>query len=417
MSNCKKILNLKTQKGFSLLEIMVAVGLLALISLGIATIMQNMATEQKKFVLMNALREVKSRIENNIRDQNSWIKTINSASNPSLNCLKTSMPCTVQDPTLGLPTKIILKDAADNTTFDLLDWQANTGNGFTESGGSCNNFNAIAGNGVDSCPFSYRLVQVMTCTGAAATCSNPQIKVTARLIFNPSTNGVLNKFKNLIAIGNLSKTTAGTGTDGADSTYNAVGPAVDDQKYDVAVFRTASQLNRNFTIGMTFTGGFVQDCTSSGAGICTLASTVHPLSWDPGVTIDPYSMITFPLPNQLSFNETGWYSCTIGVTAFATTGFTATFVNTTTSTDVGSANTIAGYWSQSSAIIQTQFNVTSTTDVYQIFQRCDIQPTAVLPGDINVKKCSLGMATNFPYTAANKVTVVSMTCFRLDKGF
>ena len=68
---------LKNIKGMSLIEVLVAAGLAAIVSLGIATMMQNSFKEQKKIVLLATVKELKARQENLIRDPNAWSKNLN----------------------------------------------------------------------------------------------------------------------------------------------------------------------------------------------------------------------------------------------------------------------------------------------------------------------------------------------------
>ncbi len=401
-----------TQKGFSILEVLVATGLMAIISLGLVTMFQNMAIEQKRINLFNTLRELKSRMEFVVRDQNAWVKTINDTSNPSLSCLINSTICTVQDPATGSPTKIVLSDAAGNRVFDLLDWTGAGASGFTENGTPCTTFSSAAGAGVDSCPISYRLVYLMFCTNGATTCSNPQIKVTGRLIFNPHPQGILNRFRNLIAVGNLSQ----TGTSGADED-------TDDAKYDIAIKRTSAQLNRYFKIVMTADGNTPCDSGSGTDRKCNDGPTYlqHPGIWNthPALVDNTYGLVDITSADgKFKFTEIGYYSCTISVTAFATLGFRANIYNESLNKTVSEATAVAGEWTTASAVIDAKFYVQDITHVYYIGQRCDSLPSGRTPSPpINVDNCTLGMNTS-PYNPSpNGTTIVSMSCYRMDLTF
>jgi type II secretory pathway pseudopilin PulG len=401
----KNVLKICAQnnKGLTILEVLVAAGLVAIISLGVATIFENVAIERKKAVLLDTLRELKNRIEaDGIRDQSAWLNTINdSIRNPSLTCVSNTTTCTVQDPATGSPTKIILKSSGGSVLFDMLDWAGTGTNGFTETGAYCTTFSSTADGGNDACPISYRLVHVMFCPGLAATCINPTIKITARLIFNPGPKGMLNRFRGLIAVGNLSN----VGTTGADAT-------ADDGKYDVGITRTTAELNRFFKIAMTVNGG-AAGCATGGAGTCNVGvMSQHPRGWTLSQENDPYDLVNYADGvNLLTFKQTGFYGCTIAVTAFATQGFTAGLYNSSLGTMIAQASTVAGFWSQSTAVIETKFNVTSTTQSYRIYQMCDALPG----GTPNANNCTLGM--NSTAYSSPGTQVVTMSCYRFDRNF
>lgn len=396
--NCSiKFLRLNN-KGLSITEVLVAAGLAALISLGIATMLQNSAIEQKKMMLLGTLKELKIRIETVVRDQSAWNKTVaDITSNSSLACLSTAVGCDSTSASPTSPVKLILRDAGNNIVFNLLDWAGAGTNGFTEGGAKCSTFSATAGAGNDMCPISYRLVYSLTCPNGG-TCKNPQFKVTARLIYNPSSSGYLHRFKPLIQQGSLTTTNEITSTNV-------------DGKFDVAVRRTSASVNPYFKLAMAAGSvGGPAGCAAQGAGTCTTTMNLHPMNWTSSYVEDTYGLLTQPTNSgaemqTFKFKETGFYSCNAAVTAFATLGFQAELYDVTAGVVKGSATTIAGLYSQSSAIIEAEFNVVDVTHAYAIRQKCDSAAVA---------QCSLGMNTA-SYTG--RTVVVSLTCFRLDKNF
>lgn len=395
-------------KGMTIVEVLVAAGLASIISLGVATMMQNAFIEQKRVALFATLNDLKLKITSNITDPNSWAKTM--AANAALSCLTSNTTCTAIYTPGGTPPKIILKDGAGNDAYNLLDWTSTGSNGFTESGGSCSTFSATVGSGSDACPISYRLVINMWCAGAALTCTNPQLKITGRLIYNPSTTGVLNRFRNLIAVGSLNSTAEG-------------GTPPNDAKYDIHVLRTAVQVNRTFklvmqktSVGTTPNDGLANHCNEEGVGTCSTTLTLHPLSWK--LIDDSAGILATPAsgtPSQnISFNSnfTGPYSCTINVPAFATQGFTAEFYNSTNGITIGTATTTAGLWAQSLAVIETKF-VAESGKNYQLRVRCQAVPP--IGGDgYDPRNCSLGM---HPQPYAGSADIVTMNCFKIDTAY
>ncbi len=385
-------------KGLSLVEVLVAAGIASIISLGIATMMENMFAERKRIMLLSTLRDLKTKLEANIRDSGSWTQTM--TVNAGLSCMQNNTVCTAIYTGASTPVKIVLKDSAANTVADLLTWGDVGTNGFTESGGPCTTFSAAAGGGNDNCPISYRLVYNIWCPGAAATCTNPQLKITGRLIFNPGTIGILNRFRGLIKTGDLAVTNDGANTDG---------------RYDIAVKRSAVDTNITFSLTAQRTGsliasdGLITHCGTDGVGTCgTVDGTFqnHPLAWNQ--RIDSQNLVSIA-GTAVTFNagQGGPVHCTITVPAFGTMGFTAQLWNSTDGVQVASASTVAGEWSLSTAIMDAKF-VAVEGKAYIVRFKCQQAPSAAA-----ANSCALGFHTQ-PYTGAQDI--MTMNCVRLDKS-
>lgn len=393
------------RKGLSIIEVLIAAGLTAIVSLGIATMMQNAAVEQKKITLLSNLKEIKNRIEFLVRDPNSWSQTINVTTGTHNSNANTFGAMRGQDPldfattgALTNPEKIILFDASGNIAMNLLGPTDTTGNGFTESGAACTGFDATAGN--DRCPISYRLLVGYRCADGTTSCTTPLVRVVGRLVFSPSSTGTLRRFDNLIAqIG------------GADiSNPASVG------KYDAYVERTPTQGNRSFTLAVQVVPGGATgaDCATKGIGTCTTAMSAHPTitarGWT-GIAGDVTSMVTIVAGGGVQFREPGAYSCAVSVPAFATGGFTAELYNQTQTQVVGTASTVAGMWSQTTALVDTKFNVSTAgiSDVYIVRQRCDAIPSGT-PAPAN---CSLGIIPQSAYYDP-LFNAVTLSCYKFD---
>ena len=409
-SHLKAVFN---NRGVSIIEVLVAAGLASIVSLGIATMVQNMSIEQKKTVLLSTLKDLKNRIEYLARDPNSWSQTVNvstGTNNSNANtfgAIRNQAALNIAGLTFTTPEKLILFDASGAIAMNLLGPTDATGNGFTEAGASCTTFNAAAGAGDDACPLSYRLLIGYQCTGAATTCTNPQIRIVGRLVFNPSTTGILNRYRILIA--------QIAGADISSTAATALG------KYDAIVERTPTQGNRSFVIAVQFNStSATANCTNNGVGLCSVgAAAVHPRSSTSGWTaVVPSSLVTSSGAN-FRFTESGAYACNITVPAFATGGFYAELYNATTATSVASATTTAGLWTQASAIIDTKFNISetavSTPHQFQIRQRCDAIPTAGPSGDANIGNCTLGAISSGSYNGTSNIITVS--CYKFDSSF
>lgn len=389
----------RNQKGLSIVEVLVAAGLTAVVSLGIATMIQNSMIEQKKVVLLSTLREKKIAIESMLRDQNAWNNTIRQANNLALTPANQSTTCLVNSTACGViaataPQKLIVLDAAGGVAFNLLTWAGAGSNGFTEGGAACTGFSATAGAGSDACPISYRIVYQYTCPSGTS-CVNPQIKIVGRLIFNPSTSGVLNRFRGLIAQGDL--------TTIADDDAPGMG------RYDVLVKRTSVQTNRQFRIAMQFNNPSGSDCSNAGFGQCFQHSTNfgnYPAGRTWNYEDDADNLITVSGQTwQFNANQDGPYSCIITSQAFSTGGFQVQLLQG--STVLATTTTTAGQWAASTAILETRF-IANTGVNYSLRNRCNSLPG----GTPNANLCTLGMLQTYNSTPVDFVTV---SCYKVDK--
>lgn len=397
-----------TNKGLSIIEVLVAVGLMSIVSVGVMTMMQNTVIDQKKNVLMSSLRENKLRIENIIRDQGAWSRTVNGPLNTSALWTNLRNNSQVTEIPNTNPEKVVLYDAAGNVAFNLLDWDDTTGNGFTDAGAACTTF-TTAGN--DSCPVSYRVLISADC-GAPATCINPQLKVVARLIFRPSTTGMLNRFLNLV-----SQVSSATIDDGV----------ANEGRYDAVVKRTATQVNSIFTLRSAKTatnvsppdigGGVLSACLENGGGICSTGTPgVHPLTASSaGWTTenDPASLVTVigSSTGEFTIDVEGTYDCTASLTAFGTS-LTGYLYRGTTPLSTGSA--VAGKWGSGTVSLTARFDhgAGMLTQRFTVRQLCQTPATDNAGGNANnIHSCSLGYATQ-PYTP-NPTNLVTVDCTRV----
>lgn len=392
---------LKNSKGLSIIEVLVAAGIGTIVSLGIATMMQNSMTEQKRIQLYATLKDLKLRGQMLMQDPTAWSNTINGALNSSATFTSLKNNTAVTQVALTSPVQIVFYDSANQVAMNLFGPITTTpysGNGYTIAGTSCSTFTST---GSDDCPISYKLLLSATCSSGVS-CTNPQLRIVGKLLYSPKSGGLLEKFSGAL---NLKPPTNN------DISDTSIG------KYDIVVNRTSTQVNRYFKIATSLSATGTYTCASAGGGYCTVAESIHPGTtagatngWH--IVDDPYSLVTVNgTSGNINFNVKGTYSCTINVPAFATQGFTAKLYNRTGPTMIASASTTAGFWAMSNAVIETKFNVGSTTDNYQLWQKCDAVPTSQ-PGDpqVGIGNCSLGMNTA-PYGA---IDVVTMNCILVD---
>ena len=167
----------RNQHGFSLVEILVAAGLVGVVGLGLSSIIAEMAKQQSGANLRTMLLAQRTRFDELVKDDKAWIKTVaaNGGASKPMNCLATQSACTANTTVNNL--KFILKNSQDITEFD-----STTGtSGFTAKGAPCNTFSATTPTA--ACPISYQMYVFYTCPGGNATCYNPTIEVFAQLVF------------------------------------------------------------------------------------------------------------------------------------------------------------------------------------------------------------------------------------------
>lgn len=391
----------RNRRGMSLIEVMVSGAMTIIISLGVATMMQNSFKEQRRVVLLDTLRNQKTRFETMIRDQSIWNATMTGNSNAGIalfTSLKNGTAATKIDQ--ATPIKMQIFNADGSLAYDLLGPASMTGNGFTEKGTVCTTFNANAGAGNDDCPFSYRMLVAAVCpNAAAASCTNPQLKVVARLVFNPSASGPLANFVNLIS----------------PVATSSIADTIQDNKFDAVVKRTSTAVNRSFRIISGFTPS-ATGCATGGAGTCSLAKAVHPLTtggagvWSDSANgaFDTYDLVdpVSGTAGSFRFKETGYYGCLVSVPAFATGGFQAYLSGG--GVDVGSSAVTAGLWVQATAVIDAKFNVKDTNTDFQVLQKCDARPGGTPSAD----NCTLG----FGSTYGSFTAIVTVSCYKMDRS-
>ncbi len=389
----------------------------SIISLGVAQMMQTARQSQRRIQILATFAEMQTRINTLLLDQSAFNFTINGNSGSFYDSLKNGALVTET----ATPQKMIVYDGSGQATFNLLGPSDNAGpyNGLTDKGTPCTTFYPTIGSGNDDCPISYRIMAIADCgtpavtiavintMPAATTCTEPQLKIAARLIFNPSNannNRVLNKYRNLVAI------------PPADVTSPA-------GKYDVLIKRTASSISRSFKLVSYVLGGVfgIGGCGTSlthGAGPCTtlaMPGLIHPATISSLTTsgwvveYDPNSLVTVnAAAGTFTINEIGNYICSATGYAFATgTFYLNLMVNGTV---LASATTFASYVNGSSeamARLDTSFYVSALGNTYSLFQKCD---AVTVPA-----QCGTGISKSTSNTV--HYPIVTLTCSKLDNAF
>jgi hypothetical protein len=399
--------------GMGMVEVLVAGAMAAIVSLGVATMMQNSMKESRRMIILDTLKNKKILFDNMLRDPNIWTATMNGNNTAPFTTLRSTSQTTAEI-SYASPVEFRMYNGDGTLAWDLLSPTDSGGpfTGFTEKGTVCSTFYTDS-NGNDACPISYRLMVGVDCMYGTS-CMNPQLKLVARLVFNPSSSGTLSSFTNFIM------PVAGS----------SIADSIVDSKYDSVIKRTATTINRSFRLVSGFSptdlGNILTNCQSAlkgGAGRCTAAQSDHELQqaatssgtgwWSANAThggFDDNNLVT-AVSSTFRFNEKGFYNCTISMPAFATNGFTGYLVDATSGT-VAQASISAGKYSQSTVTIEAKFNVNDTSHLYKIQQKCEDQGS----GTPDYRYCTLGIPATSGYTGVTYYSVVSINCFKVDRS-
>jgi prepilin-type N-terminal cleavage/methylation domain-containing protein len=173
-------------RGFSLLELLVALGVLSVVVFAIADLNLSLRKQQITTTYSTQLDVLKRNIVAVVNNENSWLKTIAAGSptglypQSNMGCLADgTTPCTVDGTPGGALIQnqpLALLDAAGNVVFDST--QPNSG--FTLQGLPCSNF-SMTGN--DDCPLRFQLNWSAVCSPP---CTNPLVKVNGTLLSKQS---------------------------------------------------------------------------------------------------------------------------------------------------------------------------------------------------------------------------------------
>lgn len=374
----KRILN---KKGMSLVEVLVAAGLMAIVALGMGGVITSMNKEQNNQTRLATMRELKTRFQNIITDQNAWNKTIqmNGGAGQPMQCLLEHTSCTpgsAFDLTLYEPSGTAFFIPPPYATSPV----AAGSRGFTDKGVPCNTFD---GAGNDACPISYKVIWEPLCT---APCRNPLVRVTARLLYSPTGATQTTAFS--LGTGAITNNEAGAG------------------KYDVVMKRSSTTVNRSFALAIRVTsaGGAV------GGGDCPNSFTVRgnsslpPAGQYPAWTedSDDFNLVAKDDTTGYLRIQPGTFSCKVTATGWAVGSFQIQLRNVTDGAilndSIASASTSATSYTQSVATSNPIISISAPKD-FVLEQKC--QSTAP------ISKFGMGLTAQ-PY--AEPSTFATFTC-------
>ncbi len=285
---------LKSKLGMSLIEVLIALGMVGILSSVIATVMQQMQKAQNQVNVLNTIENMRINIQKLAADGSAWRETVqdpgNSGTGLTLACVQNNALCNHNAAAALIPSN----ETIDNGTLDSAPFgdlaflkTSNGGNyidstsatsGYTDKGTPCTTWNAT---GNDDCPIRWKMKIALECQGAA-TCLNPTIRLIAVLYYRAA---------------------------GANETKKIV----NETKYRVDIRRGA----KGDTRAERFTAEYRGAAGASNGGPCSTAGTIIPLT-DTDPALNENANVTFGggPSGTMRFNA-GTYTCSASGTCFA----------------------------------------------------------------------------------------------------
>lgn len=167
--------------GYTLLEVLVSLGIGSILVSAIITVLANTAQIQTNAWAITEMMQIRNGFHLALQSNTAWRNTIG-ANISRMGCLANNSPCTVDGTPGGTPISgqsFALYDANKALLFDA----TNPASGLTPSGSPCKSFSPENGN--DSCPFRFELNWSANCK--PGNCVNPLVNISARLRYSPAT--------------------------------------------------------------------------------------------------------------------------------------------------------------------------------------------------------------------------------------
>jgi len=363
----------------SLIQVLGAAALMFLMIYVMITLLIYSARQQQMQTMLANAVEIQKKLSNLLTDPSSWAQTLGDAvNNTTMNCLRAKTTCSALD---GLQNRIhTIYDAGGGGASNILitntpEWLSPTypSGGFTPSGQPCSTFNGADSSGVDACPFSYKISWEPYCAASPPSCIDPAIRITARFIYNPSTNPLS---KTPIRLGNPDVVLAIASDDSTKSPVNAtatsnIPPDPDRQihdpnngKHDVVVWRTASSNMQAFRAVIS---------TTVSPGNCVVGTMTARVSWSEATSVggsDPFDLISVSA-DRITFRKKGTYVCDVSAVGKSVKGFNVSLKGVGDANAVGSATGYAPVGIQSTAEFDTSFTTSIVDKEFEVLQSCE----------------------------------------------
>jgi hypothetical protein len=191
------------QRGQSLVQIMIAVGIMGILMLGMTSLFEIFHKQQNQSNLVFQAGMLRNNLVAALNNPVGWKNTTSQSANNftsgvMLDCLNNGKPCTTDQTTDlagggtpvgysgGAPTDngVLIRQVLDSSGAVILD-STNPNTGYTPQGASCSTFNAATGSGDDLCPLRFEVHWWANCNSVVNTCVNAQPELKIFVIYNP----------------------------------------------------------------------------------------------------------------------------------------------------------------------------------------------------------------------------------------
>ncbi len=190
-----KKMNFRSEKGIGLIEVMVAIGLLAVVAAGVSGLGKIQMKQQTQTNVTFQADSFRRQLMSNLNNSSAWKATINDATNSKLSCLQSGGTCTILPAPVAPATKstplpfYFVYDASGNKFYD-----GSAGHGLTSQTQPCSSFNGNPGSGSDQCPYRFELGWIPHCTvgtnapGSSCAAANTQAEIVVTALYNAGTS-------------------------------------------------------------------------------------------------------------------------------------------------------------------------------------------------------------------------------------
>lgn len=159
------------QSGFSLTEMAVGLGLVAVVMMSLMTVMNIMSKRQGEIENSSWAYDLRFEVTNAINNKTAF-DTYTMGANPNLSCISSDTDCTGQ----GGPIRIMDISGAP---IRLVATPGNPTQGITRRGDVCNTYGTSP-----DCPFRYEASWTPICASGGG-CKDPQVQINTQLLVSP----------------------------------------------------------------------------------------------------------------------------------------------------------------------------------------------------------------------------------------
>ncbi len=363
----------------SLVEVLIALGMVGVLTSVIATVMGQMQKAQNQVNVLSTIENMRINIQKLAADGTAWRATVlnpeNNGAGRVLNCVQFNSLCTDSG------ASGINVETTDNATIDAPPFfnlthlsQASGGSyidstlpdsGYTDKGEPCTGWSA---NGNDNCPIRWKIKAALECQGAP-TCLNPTIRVVGVLYYRAA---------------------------GANDTKKVV----NETKYRVDIRRGA----RGDTRAERFAASYQRQGAGNDGGPCAATGTVIPLNI---LDVNENGNVALDTATGLMVFRAGTYTCSANSSCLSCGAVSIVF-------EVGGAVTHRSSKISSRNWQQTQVNISQATFTinadtgFRFIQICDAVPGTLETPPVSLAQYGLGVALP-DYSVPTKFSEIQCT--------